>query len=264
MKKLLLATTAVAALAAIDTAYAADLALKAPPAPPAYSWTGWYAGVNIGGSFGQARDTVSYGAPAVPFPPASTNADLDGVIGGGQIGYNLQSNSWLFGLEADIQGSGERASAYRSAGPITTTIPGALVIVSTGVLNDQEKLPWFGTVRGRIGLLASPTWLFYVTGGLAYGEIKSTESLTVTTTTPGGTATAAASAGSNTTRAGWTLGGGVEGVISGNWTAKIEYLYMDFGTFNSASTGLGLFAPVNLSTHVTDNVVRVGLNYHFH
>ena len=263
MKKFLLAATAVAALAAMDTAYAADLALKAPPAPPAYSWTGWYAGVNIGGSFGQARDTVSYGAPAVPFPPASTNADLDGVIGGGQIGYNMQSNSWLFGLEADIQGSSERASAYRS-GTVTTGIIGALVTTSTGVLNDQEKLPWFGTVRGRVGLLASPTWLFYVTGGLAYGEIKSTESLTVTTATPGGTATAALSSGSNTTRAGWTIGGGVEGVISGNWTAKIEYLYMDFGTFNSASTGLGIFAPVNLSSHVTDNVVRVGLNYHFH
>jgi outer membrane immunogenic protein len=265
MKKFLLAATAVAAMAAIDTANAADLALKAPPAPPAYSWTGWYAGVNIGGSFGRARDTASYGAPAVPFPVASTSSDLDGVIGGGQIGYNMQSNSWLFGLEADIQGSSERSSVYRSAGPITSIIPGALVITSTGILNDQEKLPWFGTVRGRIGLLASPTWLFYVTGGLAYGEIKSTESLTVTTAAPGGTTTAAASTGSNTTRAGWTLGGGVEGVISGNWTAKIEYLYMDFGTFNSANPGLGgVFAPVNLSTHITDNVVRVGLNYHFH
>jgi outer membrane immunogenic protein len=265
MKKFLLAACAVAAFAAIDTANAADMALKAPPPPaPVYSWTGWYAGVNVGASFGRARDNASYGAPAVPFPPGSTSADLDGVIGGGQIGYNWQGNSsWLFGLEADIQGSSERASAYRSAS-VTTGIIGALTVLNTGVLNDQEKLPWFGTLRGRIGLLASPTWLFYVTGGLAYGEIRSTESLTVTTVTPGGTATVAGSGGSNATRAGWTLGGGVEGVITGNWTAKIEYLYMDFGTFNSASTGLGIFAPINLSTHVTDNVVRVGLNYHFH
>jgi outer membrane immunogenic protein len=262
MKKFLLAASAVVALTAIDTANAADMALKAvPPPAPVYSWTGWYAGVNVGGSFGQARDTASYGAPAVPFIPGSTSANLDGVIGGGQIGYNMQSGSWLFGLEADIQGSSERSSALSSN---TVTIAGIAVTTVTGALNDQEKLPWFGTARGRIGLLASPTWLFYVTGGLAYGEIRSTESLTVTATTPGGTATAAASATSNTTRAGWTIGGGVEGVISGPWTAKIEYLYMDFGTFNNSPTGLGLFTPLNLSTHVTDNVVRVGLNYHFH
>lgn len=264
MKKFLLAACAVAAFAAVDTANAADMALKAAPPPaPVYSWTGWYVGVNIGGSFGKANDTVTYGAPAVPFPPASTSADLDGVIGGGQIGYNWQANSWLFGLEADIQGSSERAAAYRS-GTVLTTIPGVGLFTNTGALNDQEKLPWFGTVRGRIGLLASPTWLFYVTGGLAYGEIRSTESLTVTTTTLGGTATAAASTTNSATRAGWTIGAGVEGVISGAWTAKLEYLYMDFGTFNSAFTGLGIFAPINLSTHVTDNVVRVGLNYHFH
>jgi outer membrane immunogenic protein len=253
MKKFLLVTTAVTAFAAINAAHAADLALKAPPAPaPVYSWTGWYAGVNVGGSFGQARDTASYGAPPVPFIPGSTSSDLDGVIGGGQIGYNLQSGSWLFGLEADIQGSSERSAAYSSN---TVTIPGILPIFSTGTLNDQEKLPWFGTVRGRIGLLASPTWLFYVTGGLAYGEIKSTEALTVgiiPTTTA-----------FNTTRAGWTIGGGVEGAINASWSAKIEYLYMDFGTINNTFTGTGVFTPVNLSTHVTDNVVRVGLNYHF-
>jgi outer membrane immunogenic protein len=262
MKKFLLAATAVAAFAAINTANAADLALKAPPPAPVYSWTGWYAGLNVGGSFGKARDTASYDAPPVSFIPGSTSADLDGVIGGGQIGYNMQSGSWLFGLEADIQGSSERASALRSGGPIT--IAGIAVTTLTSALNDQEKLPWFGTVRGRLGVLAGPTWLFYVTGGLAYGEIRSTESLTVTATTPAGTATAAASSSSNATRAGWTVGGGVEGVISGPWTAKIEYLYMDFGTFNNSPTGLGLFTPLNLSTHVTDNVVRVGLNYHFH
>src|SRR5580698_2839144 len=253
MKKFLLAASAVAALIAIDTANAADMALKAvPPPAPVYSWTGWYAGVNVGGSFGQARDTVSYGAPAVPFPPASTNADLDGIIGGGQIGYNMQSNSWLFGLEADIQGSSERASAYRS-GTVTTGIIGALVTTSTGVLNDQEKLPWFGTVRGRVGVLASPTWLLYLTGGLAYGEIKSTESLTVA----GGPFAGGALANSfNTTRAGWTAGGGVEGVITGNWTAKLEYLYMDYGKINKTFAGVGpIFTPINLSTHVTDNVV---------
>jgi outer membrane immunogenic protein len=235
------------------------MALKAPPAPVVVDpWAGWYAGVNIGGSFGKARDTTSFGAPPVLF--ASTSSNLNGVIGGGQLGYNWRSNNWLFGLEADIQGSSERGTAT------TTALGGDCSVIAVapcvGSLSDQEKLPWFGTVRGRLGVLASPTWLFYVTGGLAYGGIKSIE----TVTTPGGGLTPAGTAVSNssTTRIGWTVGGGIEGVVSGNWTGKIEYLYMDFGTFNNTYTGVAPFTPVFVSTHVTDNILRVGLNYHFH
>jgi outer membrane immunogenic protein len=262
MKKLLFAGAMLASCAAIQSASAADLALKAPPPPaPVYSWTGWYAGVNIGGSFGRAADTSTYGAPPVPF--ASTSSNLDGVIGGAQIGYNVQSGNWLFGLEADIQGSSERGTATSNAGIAGFCGVIALFPCTTaGTLVDQEKLPWFGTVRGRVGVLASPTWLFYATGGLAYGEIRSNETLTVA----GGPFPGGVLANSfNTTRAGWTVGGGVEGVVSGNWTAKLEYLYMDYGTINNTWAGVApLFSPIGLSTHVTDNVVRVGLNYHFH
>jgi outer membrane immunogenic protein len=264
MKKLLFAGAMLASFAAIQTASAADLALKAPPPPPApvYSWTGWYAGVNLGGSFGKAGDTTTYGAG--PTVLSSTSSRLDGVIGGGQIGYNWQvNNNWLLGLEADIQGSSERGTATTNAG--VAGFCGVIALfpcTTTGTLVDQEKLPWFGTVRGRVGVLASPTWLFYATGGLAYGEIKSTETLTVA----GGPFAGGALANSfSTTRAGWTAGGGVEGVISGNWTAKLEYLYMDYGKINNTFAGVGpIFTPINLSTHVTDNVVRAGINYHFH
>jgi outer membrane immunogenic protein len=264
MKKLLFAGAMLASFAAIQSASAADLALKAPPPPPApvYSWTGWYAGVNLGGSFGRAADTATFGAG--PTLLSSTSSRLDGVIGGGQIGYNWQANSnWVIGLEADIQGSSERGTATSSATLPTTC--GVLLVFpcpTVGTLVDQEKLPWFGTVRGRIGVLASPTWLFYATGGLAYGEIKSSETLTVA----GGPFAGGALANNfSTTRAGWTAGGGVEGVISGNWTAKLEYLYMDYGTINNAFAGVApLFTPINLSTHVTDNIVRAGVNYHFH
>jgi outer membrane immunogenic protein len=258
MKWTAVALASVLALVA-PAAYAADMALKAAPAPVVVDpWAGWYAGVNIGGSFGKAGDTTSFGAPPVLF--ASTSSKLDGVIGGGQVGYNLRSNNWLFGLEADIQASSERATATSTA--LGGNCSAIAVVPCVGNLSDQEKLPWFGTVRGRLGMLASPTWLLYVTGGLAYGEIKSTEILG----TPGGALTLAGTATNtfNTTKAGWTLGGGVEGVISGNWTAKLEYLYMDFGTINTTYTGVAPFTPAFLSTHVTDNVVRVGLNYHFH
>lgn len=254
MKKLSIVIVVLAAVFGTMPALAADLALKAPPAPaPVFSWNGWYAGLNVGGSFGRASDSSTFGTPPAPF--AATTANLDGVIGGGQIGYNWLAGSVLFGLEADIQGSSERGSADPSL-----IVPGVGCALapcnSIGTLNDTEKLPWFGTVRGRLGVTPGPNWLLYVTGGLAYGQIDSDTTLTVN----------GVSVINNfsTTRAGWTVGGGVEGVISGNWTAKLEYLYMDFGTFSNTFTGIAPFTPFTLSTHVTDNIVRVGLNYHFH
>jgi outer membrane immunogenic protein len=253
MKKLAIAVLALSTLAA--PAFAADMALKAPPpVAPVWSWNGWYAGVNVGGSFGQARDSSTYGTP--PLALGTSSSRLDGVIGGGQIGYNwvLPSN-WLFGLEADIQGSSERSTGNQ--GPVAIPIPGALPVFTTGTLTDSERLEWFGTVRGRLGLLAAPNWLFYGTGGLAYGEVRSNETLVVT-----GAGTAGASY--NTDRAGWTAGGGIEGVLGNNWTAKVEYLYIDLGRFTNNFAGAGLFTPITVSTHVTDNIVRVGVDYHFH
>jgi outer membrane immunogenic protein len=259
MKKLYAVIIALNALGIGGPAIAADMALKAaPPAAAPYSWTGWYVGLNAGGSFGKANDSSTYGAAAVPF--SSTSSRLDGFVGGGQVGYNWQTGSTVFGLEADIQGTSEKSSAYS-----------ALIVPSLGctfapclgpaTLTDSEKLPWFGTVRGRIGVTPSPTWLLYVTGGLAYGEIKSSEALAVG---PPPAVPGAAVASFSNDRAGWTLGGGAEASIGGNWTAKVEYLYLDFGHINNTYTGAVLVTPVMLTTHVTDNIVRVGVNYHFH
>jgi outer membrane immunogenic protein len=214
-------------------------------------WTGWYIGGNIGGSFGTASDSATFAG--VPVGGGSPN--LDGVVGGGQIGYNWQANAWVFGLEADIQGTSEDGSSSASQ---TVTLPGVFIAAAptaTGTLNYTDKLPWFGTVRGRIGFLPAPNWLIYGTGGLAYGEVDTNTTLTV----------GALAAGNNfdTTRVGWTAGGGVEALFSRNWSAKIEYLYVDLGSFSNTFTGLSVFTPVTLNTHVTDNIVRAGLNYHF-
>jgi outer membrane immunogenic protein len=214
-------------------------------------WTGWYIGGNIGGSFGTASDSATFAG--VPVGGGSPN--LDGVVGGGQIGYNWQANAWVFGLEADIQGTSEDGSSSASQ---TVTLPGVFIAApptATGTLNYTDKLPWFGTVRGRIGFLPAPNWLIYGTGGLAYGEVDTNTTLTV----------GALAAGNNfdTTRVGWTAGGGVEALLSRNWSAKIEYLYVDLGSFSNTFTGLSVFTPVTLNTHVTDNIVRAGLNYHF-
>ncbi|MGA8498575.1 MAG: outer membrane beta-barrel protein [Xanthobacteraceae bacterium] len=259
MRKLLLAMSVLAAFAAVDVASAADMELRAPLPPPVDVWGGWYAGLNVGGSFGRAQDTMNSG---VPLPVASTSSKLDGVIGGGQVGYNWHSGNWLLGLEADIQGSSEH-------GTVTTNIPASCgfgctlagTLAPTITLSDQEKLVWFGTVRARAGILATSTWLLYAAGGLAYGGIHSNEIVTTVVPVPAGfgaIGATTATANFNTIRAGYAAGGGVEGVVSGNWTVKLEYLFMDFGTFTNN------FAPIPQSTHVTDNIVRVGLNYQLH
>ena len=135
-------------------------------------------------------------------------------------------------------------------------------VTGTGAVVDQ-KLEWFGTFRGRGGFLFSPTMLLYATGGLAYGSLKT--DITLGGFTPAGVPVFAAVSGSNT-RVGWTIGGGGEWKFSPNWSAKLEYLYMDIGrTSNTAflTTGPGTGVGVNLTSRVTDNIFRGGINYQF-
>jgi outer membrane immunogenic protein len=158
-------------------AAAADLARKAPvyKAPPViidpWTWTGIYVGLNAGYSWGKSRTTVDYfntlTGLAIPAPAGSiTSADfnLNGGIAGGQIGANLQTNNIVWGIEADLQWSGQKGSAdFRCAPPVglfggpTTCVPGlgptTLPIAPPGAnLSLEQKLKWFGTVRGRLGV----------------------------------------------------------------------------------------------------------------
>jgi outer membrane immunogenic protein len=261
MKKLLFAGAMLASFAAIQSATAADLALKAPPPPPIVDeWTGWYVGLNLGGSFG--RSSTTYTGTGFGFVPFTTSQHLDGVLGGGQIGYNWQFNrSWVIGVEADIQGTGERGSANFPTIVIPPIIGAAVVPGITSAGSLTQKLPWFGTVRARLGAEPSSNWLLYVTGGLAYGQIRSTLSTNALTTAGVATAT---SAGVNNDRAGWTVGVGSEWMFAHQWSAKAEYLYMDYGHLTDGFIGAGSFATVTINSHVTDNVVRAGVNYHFH
>ncbi len=266
-------------MVAIPSASAADLAArpytKAPVMVEVYNWTGFYIGGNAGYSWGRSSTDVSYfntatGAPIVP-PAGSilgSSFDMNGGIAGGQLGYNWQISNWVWGLEADLQWSGERgSSAYRCAGTIAGGVcfPGLTFLpagaTGTNVALDQS-LEWFGTVRGRAGLLATPQVLLYGTGGLAYGSIKTSAALSGFN--PNGTAVA--SFGSNTeTRVGWTVGAGVEGMITRNWTAKLEYLYMDLGRHNAGTFTLAPASTIaaNVSSNFRDQILRVGFNYKF-
>ena len=269
MKRLLIGIAAVAAIFA-SGALAADLPArtytKAPVyVDPVYNWTGFYIGGNVGYSWGRSSDTSSLTNTAGTVLFASTDkSNLDGIVGGGQIGYNWQMQSWLFGLEADIQGTGEKGSRAFTCpvgGGCSPPLGGfnALVLLGPAVpATLTQKIDWFGTFRGRIGVLATPKVLLYATGGLAYGEVNSAESIGIVPS----------AFSSSSTNVGWTLGAGIEGVIGGNWTAKLEYLYVDLGTVSgSFLTTLpalgGGFITSNYSSRVTDNVLRVGLNYKF-
>ena len=266
-----IAVSALVIAAPLSAASAADMALKAPPPAPAwYDWTGFYAGVNGGYSWGKSSTNVSgtTSAPSTLAFPLSQS--MDGGLGGGQIGYNWQFNhNWLFGLEADIQGTGQKGTAQAptflfTGGPAILAVP---AVTATGSL--EQKLPWFGTVRARLGVEPTDHWLLYVTGGLAYGEVKSIATATTSVAFAGGPvlASAASTGTASDTHAGWTIGAGSEWVISGRWTAKLEYLYMDLGTisdtFGFTGLAVGGFATATASSHITDNIFRAGVNYRF-
>jgi outer membrane immunogenic protein len=268
MKRIVIGMAAAMSLFA-SGAMAADLAakpyVKAPPVAAVIdSWTGFYIGGNIGYSWGRARntETISNFATGVALATGTGigSDNVNGVIGGGQIGYNWQMQNWLFGLEADIQGSGEKGSinftcvACANDGTnITSTV--------------TQKLSWFGTARGRVGVLVTPSVLLYGTGGLAYGQLQTGGSITGTNIA--GVPVTVAFPGTSSTRAGWTAGVGVEGKIAPNWTAKLEYLYMDLGSVSAGPIATTILVPVRTaggvaySSGFTDNILRVGVNYQF-
>jgi outer membrane immunogenic protein len=262
---------------------AADLAVSPVYKSPViatvvpYSWTGFYVGVNVGGSWGRSSSNVVFD-PRSGLSTAtvdSASQSINGALGGFQAGYNFQHDRMIFGLETDIQGTGQKGDALST---VTLTTLGACLApcqpppptVTKAPLGFSQSLPWFGTFRGRVGITPTDRWFFYATGGLAYGEVKANSNLTVAggnciapcTPTPGGSVVGNFSQ----TRIGWTVGAGVEAALGGGWTGKLEYLHIDFGDVSNTFAPI-LTAPFlgNLSTNgrVTDEIVRVGVNYRF-
>jgi outer membrane immunogenic protein len=250
------------AFAAANPSMAADLAVKAPiykaAAVPVYNWTGCYVGGNVGYGWGRSKGDIDIPGLDTLFPPLPTSNSISsnpqGAIGGVQIGCDQQINDkWVLGFEADIQASGQRANRTFS----TFNIGGEGI---TGRVDSE--LRWFGTVRGVAGLLVTPTVMLYGTGGLAYGNASVSSAIAATNLgPPNGTAVLSSSAN----LVGYTVGAGATGAFpnSNNWTWKLEYLYVDLGSFSAAGTNALLLGPFNYSTKVTDNILRVGVNYRF-
>jgi outer membrane immunogenic protein len=266
----------VAGIAAISAgaAVAADLPaayrppVKAVAVAPLPTWTGFYIGGNIGYGWDDRSTDISATSTdptltpalaailAAGSYPASLSPSAKGVIGGGQVGYNWQlASQGLIGLEADLQGSGIKGSAGQSLSPALFDM------TSTGV---TKSIDWFGTVRGRLGLLVTPQWLLYATGGFAYGQAKS--SFTTTDLTGGCIAggTLCAVGSSSGLRTGWTAGAGAEAMLAPNWSVKVEYLYVDLGSSTLGIASSTIPAIVfNTSTSYREQIARVGVNYHF-
>jgi outer membrane immunogenic protein len=280
----------------VPLARAADLP-KAPPAPAAvpWLWTGFYAGLNGGYSFGDATTKLDAttttvvrtrifrtagptlisdvtSAPVIANFAAKNSTEVDGPLGGLQVGYNWQHGWWLAGLEADIQAAGQSGKTS------LCFVAAAACPVGAGFLDASYHLNWFGTVRGRLGVLAHPRVLLYGTGGLAYGGVDADLTAGLV---GGGSATVS----TNHTLVGWTVGGGIEGAVGNGWSVKLEYLYLDLGRFDAASGTGSSFTSVDFPntptqgfntlidttvtaaatarTKLTDDVIRVGFNYRF-
>ena len=209
------------------------------PAIQVYDWTGFYIGANAG--VGVSRDPGSVMLNTNPSVGTSSTIGGAGAIGGGQIGYNVQSSNLVLGLEADIQGADIKDDRTCTLACLTGTSA-----------RYNQQLDWFGTVRGRAGL-ATGGVLGYVTGGFAYGGVQTDNRLTIFN---------GSSFHFDGMRSGWTAGSGLEASLGGPWTAKVEYLYIDFGS-QGATHPVGGGAMATSSVDMREHIFRAGLNYRF-
>ncbi len=241
MKKILLAGAALTALAiAALPAAAADLAArpvyKAPVAVPMiYNWTGFYIGGHIGGAWNDKEWTGT--SPAAIGTGFSSSSDVSGFLGGGQVGVNWQSGMWVFGVEGDF--------SWTDANGCTA--------FNTGVLAGCTNVNWYATVTGRVGV-AFDRSLLYVKGGAAFVDEDH-----FIQTNPGGVAVTSTT---GNTRSGWTVGAGLEYAFWDNWSAKLEYNFMDFGSDNHTFTAV-TGGTANFDVDQQVHVVKFGVNYRF-
>lgn len=185
--------------------------------PPRYLWTGLYTGLHAGYGWGKSSHTDDLGVTTGDF-------DLDGFVGGGTLGYNIQNGRFVWGLETDI--------AYSDISGGTSVLGFAYT----------TSLDWLWTVRARVGYDFGG-WMPYFTGGLAVGEVDAVSL--------GGFAR------TSDTKAGWTVGGGLEIKLDRNWSFKSEYLFVDLGDVRVAT-------PVPITAEANEfHIIRAGINYKF-
>jgi outer membrane immunogenic protein len=213
-------------------ALAADITPMPAPSPPPmyapaavipiYNWTGFYIGLNGGGAFGQSNWTN----PGSLFAPTG-NFTVDGFLAGGTVGANYQTGAFVFGIEADADWANLSGTTFNAC-----------------AFGCQTRSDWLATVRGRAGY-AWDRVLFYGTAGGAFANVQA----------------ASAAPFSSSTQVGWTAGAGVEYAFAPNWTAKVEYLFVDLANASCGAGSCGGVTPTTVSLY--ENVVRGGINFKF-
>jgi opacity protein-like surface antigen len=231
---------AVLALAICAPAAAADLRkplyTKAPPPAftPLYNWTGFYVGANFGAGISRESFTAGIGNGF------STNPS--GVVGGFQLGYNYQfAPNYLIGIEGELEltsDTGNNNFFAGAAGPV-------------GGLSSNHN--WYDTLDGRLGYVMGSS-LLYIKGGAAWMNADYNMSAAG--------AAGIASQSINITRFGWNIGAGLEYMILPQWSAKIEYNFLDFGTDSTNFGGVPVFGP-GTTVHTEVHEFKVGMNYHW-
>ncbi len=264
-------------MSAAPAAIMAALGMLLPSSAGAqnYNWTGFYAGLHAGAAWGEGKLTSTASCPADDFgartfgyfcsssSPAwlpngaavgaagTGSASTTGFNGGVQAGFNLQSGSFVYGVEGDIGTFGLKVTG--SARAVYPNFGGATFTVGT-----QTDADWLGTLRGRLGW-TSGSMLFYITGGLAFSDINVSNSFS---DTDGATGASSASK----LKAGLALGGGAEWAMNRNWTVKGEYLYVDLGSVSTTARinrGVGYSNGLTTKADINAHIGRVGVNYKF-
>ncbi|MDU6747339.1 MAG: porin family protein [Bradyrhizobium sp.] len=240
MKRVFLGAVSLMVLGALAPAGAADLAArpytKAPMVAPAPlpTWTGFYIGLQGGGGWGRSDETF-FNAPNGFGFAGTQRYDINGGFAGGVIGYNWQVDNIVFGLEGD----------YHWA-----DINGRSGVITAGLGDSYfTKLRGFGDIKGRLGWAAGPA-LFFVSGGAAVGDLQHRYDNPAFSTIQ------------NDWRWGWTIGAGAEYMFAPNWSAKVEYNYLDFGK-STLQYNNPLVASNRSEWSDTVHTVKAGLNYHF-
>lgn len=240
---------------------------KAPPlVAPAFNWSGFYAGVNVGGGWYDGGNITTSSNVSSLIAPGNivhvpvSNSNEAGVTAGGLIGYNYQMDRVVLGVEADFNYVDLKSSR---SGSTTAAFAGGV----TGNYNfeNTSRIDWFGTVRGRIGFVPTERLLVYGTGGLAYGEVK----INIADSEAFSTGLSRLWLGDNSdVRVGWTAGGGLEYAFTNNWTLRGEYLYVDLGGSGTTANFQGT-DPLRSQIHYNASrenrfsVVRAALSYKF-
>jgi outer membrane immunogenic protein len=247
-------TAALGAVALTGAAGAADLPSRAPPpvyVPPApiFTWTGLYVGVQAGYAWANESSTIlnpggQQTVPPLPVAPPAANIPYSvkpqGVIGGAHVGYNLQVNQWVIGVEGNVDGSSLNQSANIGVPPFYA-----------GTVKTSATLQ--GSLRGRLGI-AWDRWLVYGTGGVAFAGVNNSYN----TVQFGGSTDSISK-----TRTGWTVGGGIAYAVTNNWSIGVEYRYSDFGKYTDQSATGALLPLTFISHHLTQNQVQGRLTYKF-